>query len=345
LNKSHHNFLIPRAIILSFIWIMCFSEDLKAQDPVFSQFYNSPIYVNPAFAGTSVAPLFSINYRNEWPLIPQAYTTFAASYGQFFPEVNSGFGINLLSDNAGAGILKTNSISAIYSYKIFIQRDLQVKFGIEAATTQSRLDWDKLVFFDQLDPTQNTGRGGTLPISNDIRPADISKTYVDFSVGMLLYNSEYYGGLTIKHLNTPDNSFLNENQNIYSGLPIRYSLQFGSQINLVSSNKDGVSAFLSPNILLSKQSDLVQLNLGTLIGYNTVQLGVWYRHTSSNPDAIIASIGARKDLFRISYSFDYTISTLAVQNTGGSHEIGILINLERLYPQKTDYNDCFAIFR
>lgn len=241
--------------------------------------------------------------------------------------------------------MKTNSISAIYSYKIYLQKDLQIKFGIEASTTQSRLDWDKLLFFDQLDPSQTTGRGGTLPISDEIRPGNLSKIYVDFSVGMLLYNSKYFGGFTIKHINTPDNSFLGGNQNVYAGLPLRYSLQFGSQINLINSNNDGVSAFLSPNILLSKQSDLVQLNLGTLIGYNTVQLGVWYRHTFSNPDAIIASIGARKDLFRITYSYDYTISSLAVQNTGGSHEIGILINLERLYPEKTNYNDCFAIFR
>ena len=321
------------------------SSRLSAQDPVFSQFYNAPLHVNPAFAGTSNAPLFSINYRNEWPLVPQAYTTYAASYGQFFPELNSGFGMNLMSDSEGDGIIQTTSVSAIYSYKIYIQKDLQVKFGIEATMAQKRLDWDRLIFFDQLDPTQNTGRGGSTLVSEDVRPANLSKIYVDFGVGMLLYNSKYFGGFTVKHINTPDNSFLDGNQNVYAGLPMRLTLQFGSQINLVSSNNEGVTAFISPNVLLAKQSDLVQLNLGTLIGYKTVQLGVWYRHTFSNPDALIASIGARKDLFRISYSYDYTISSLAVQNTGGSHEIGVLINLEQLYPQKTNYNDCFAIFR
>ncbi len=318
---------------------------LKAQDPVFSQYYNAPLQLNPAFAGTSHAPIFSINYRNEWPLWPAAYTTYAASYDQFFPTVNSGFGINLMADNAGDGILKTTSISGIYSYKIYIKKDLQIKFGIEASTTQSRLNWDKLVFFDQLDLNEGTGRGGPAPVSAEIRPGSLSKTYVDFSVGMLLYNTNYYGGITLKHLNTPDNSFINNNSNTYAGLPMRISLQFGSQINLIDDNKRGVTAFLSQNILLTKQSDLVQLNLGTLIGYNTVQFGVWYRHTINNPDALIGSIGVRKDLFRISYSYDYTISALAVQNTGGSHEIGVLINLERLYPQKNNYNDCFAIFR
>lgn len=318
---------------------------MKAQDPVFSQFYNAPLHVNPAFAGTSNAPLFSINYRNEWPLIPQAYTTYAASYGQFFPEVNSGFGINLMADTEGDGIIQTTSISAIYSYKIYIQNDLQIKFGIEATTAQKRLDWDKLIFFDQLDPSQTTGRGGATLATDEVRPSSLSNIYLDFGVGMLLYNSKYFGGFTIKHINTPDNSFLDTEQNVYPGLPMRISLQLGSQINLINSNIDGVSAFISPNILLVKQSDLVQLNLGTLIGYKTVQLGVWYRHAFSNPDALIASIGARKDLFRITYSYDYTISSLAVQNTGGSHELGVLINLERLYPNKTNYNDCFAIFR
>ena len=342
--KSNHT-RFKLLLVFTMTCVLTSVLKLKAQDPVFSQYYNAPLQLNPAFAGTSNAPIFSINYRNEWPLWPQAYTTYAASYDQFFPEVNSGFGINLMTDNAGDGIFKTTSVSGVYSYRIYIQNDLQIKFGIEATTTQSRLDWDQLVFFDQLDLTEGTGRGGPPPVSEEIRPASLSKTYVDFSIGMLLYNSKYYGGFTLKHINTPDNSFINNNNNVYAGLPMRISAMFGSQINLIDDNKRGVTAFLSPNILLAKQSDLVQLNLGTLIGYNTVQLGVWYRHTFGNPDALIGSIGVRKDLFRISYSYDFTISSLAVQNTGGSHEIGVLINLEQLYPQKSNYNDCFAIFR
>jgi len=342
-EKNHTRFIL--LLVLALTCGLSSTNKLLAQDPVFSQYYNAPLQLNPAFAGTSIAPIFSINYRNEWPLWPRAYTTYAASYDQFFPTLNSGFGMNIMTDNAGDGIFKTTSISGIYSYKIYIQKDLQIKFGIEATTTQSRLDWDRLIFFDQLDPSEGTGRGGPPPVSGEIRPASLSKTYFDFSVGMLLYNANYYGGITLKHINTPDNSFLNENDNVYAGLPMRVSLQFGSQINIITDNKRGVTAFLSPNILLTKQSDLVQLNLGTLIGYNTVQMGVWYRHTFNNPDAVIGSIGVRKDLFRISYSYDYTISDLAIQNTGGSHEIGVLINLERLYPQKNNYNDCFAIFR
>ena len=342
-QKNHIRFIF--LLVLGIACLICSQSKLSAQDPVFSQFYNAPLQLNPAFAGTSIAPIFAINYRNEWPLWPRAYTTYAASYDQFFPTVNSGFGMNIMTDNAGDGIFKTTSISGIYSYKIYIKNDLQIKFGIEATTTQSRLDWDKLIFFDQLDLREGTGRGGPPPVSEDIRPASLSKTYVDFSVGMLLFNAKYYGGITLKHINTPDNSFLNENENVYAGLPMRISLQMGSQINLISGNKRGVTAFLSPNLLLTKQSDLVQLNLGSLVGYKTVQLGVWYRHTFNNPDALIGSIGVRKDLFRISYSYDYTISALAVQNTGGSHEIGVLINLEQLYPEKNNYNDCFAIFR
>ncbi|MEL7422621.1 MAG: type IX secretion system membrane protein PorP/SprF, partial [Bacteroidota bacterium] len=40
---------------------------LQAQDPIFSQFYAAPLQLNPAFAGTTIAPRFTFNHRNQYP--------------------------------------------------------------------------------------------------------------------------------------------------------------------------------------------------------------------------------------------------------------------------------------
>ena len=57
-----------------------------AQDPIFTQFYSNPIYLNPAFAGSRVCPRFALNYRNEWPNISGNFITTAAAYDQK-PEI------------------------------------------------------------------------------------------------------------------------------------------------------------------------------------------------------------------------------------------------------------------
>jgi len=61
-------------------------------------------------------------------------------------------------------------------------------------------------------------------------------------------------------------------------------------------------------------------------------------------DAIF-SVGFRYSKMRISYSFDLTISQLALTNSGGSHEIGMIYNMGQSSQQRVDYNDCFSIFR
>ena len=61
--------------------------------------------------------------------------------------------------------------------------------------------------------------------------------------------------------------------------------------------------------------------------------GVWYRGipfaTSQAGDAIIALVGIKTDNVHIGYSYDYTISNL-LQNTGGSHEISLIFEFNRL---------------
>ena len=136
-----------------------------------------------------------------WPLWPKAYNTYSVSFDRYFEDYNSGFGLFLLADNAGDGILKTIRGSAVYSYKMYINSELQMKFGVEASFTQTRLDWDQLVFFDQLDPGSTTPGGSLLP-TEEVRPNDLNKNYIDFSTGILLFSPKYYAGISLKHLNT-----------------------------------------------------------------------------------------------------------------------------------------------
>ena len=86
-----------------------------AQDPNFSQFFASPLTLNPALTGKFDGVVrVAGNFRNQWPTINNAFVTKTASvdFGILknrLSEIDQlGVGILGVSDNAGDGVLVTN---------------------------------------------------------------------------------------------------------------------------------------------------------------------------------------------------------------------------------------------
>ena len=327
------------ALFLSFI-----TTEIYGQDPVYSQYYTSPILVNPAFAGNTRGALVAINYRNQWPSIDNAYETYSLTYDQRWNK-SSGVGLYLNTDAAGNGALKTTKLGGIYSYRIRVQDELYVKGAIDVAFGQSRLDQSKLVFLDNLDPQFGlmTPGGISFPTQEVLAPSP-TRSYLDISTGVLLYNPNYYLGISFKHLNSPNIDFINDQTGDLGTVPLRWTVNAGAQFSLDGRNNDEYGTFISPNILFVKQQDFWQINVGAYLNVLQVFGGAWYRHSGINGDAVIASLGVKTGMFKISYSFDYTVSGLTV-GSGGSHEIGIGINFDKLLPKESKYNDCLMLFR
>jgi len=317
----------------------------RAQDPIFSQFYAAPIMVNPAFAGTTIAPHVALNYRNQWPSL-NAYQTYSASVDRFFKEMNSGLGLMLLSDDAGQGLIKTNKISGVYSYNLKVFDDLFLRLGVEGSVVNARYDWDSFIFLDQIDPEAgHISPGGTPYPTDEVRPEKLSTTYFDVSSGLLVFSKRFYGGISLKHMNTPNETLLGINDNLNTGLPMRFTLHGGAEIEMQKGNKGKPSTFISPNVMFVRQGDFGQLNIGTYINLGYVFGGVWYRNAMTNGDAVIFLAGVRKGPLKIGYSYDVTVSALGnvPGGTGGSHELSVILNFEK--PKSVNYNDCFGMFR
>ncbi|MDX1685186.1 MAG: PorP/SprF family type IX secretion system membrane protein [Saprospiraceae bacterium] len=316
---------------------------VQAQDPIYSQFYHAPLQLNPALAGIGHAPRFTALYRNQWPLAGEAfasYATYSVSYDQYFEEYNSGLGLMILADDAGGGLIKSNKLSAFYSYNLRVKDDLYIKGGLEGSVLQTRIGWDQLTFGDQIDPINGPiSPGGTPYPTNETRPDDDASVVFDAGTGIVLYSPAYYIGISIKHFNSPNTGIIGENTNAYDGLPLRFGIHGGMEISLGSPN-----AFIAPNFLFVKQGEFAQLNAGAYVGIHAVYAGLWYRHAQTNPDAVIASFGVKKGVFKIGYSFDYTVSSFGIVN-GGSHEFGFIVDLKDVVKKKSVYNDCFQLFR
>ncbi len=341
------NMSMPRLLIALFAACLANSMSLHGQDFVFSQFYAAPLQLNPAFTGAAFAPRFTANYRNQWPGWPNAYSTYCAAYEQWLDGMNSGVGIMLSADNAGNGIYRTTQAAALYSYQVQLLDQLYFRIGVEAGLIQARINWNALVFEDQLSPIN--GPAGGSP-SNEIPPERFVNNAFDASAGLLVFNSRFHAGVSLRHLNSPDASFLRINSNLYAGTPLRLTLHGGFEIPLLTNNKSREEAFLSPNLLYATQGGFHQVNAGVYAGFGKVFAGAWFRHTFGNADAAILLGGFRHGVLKIGYSYDMTLSALANAGAGGAHEVSLGINLGdskalRRKRRSDDLNDCFKIFR
>jgi type IX secretion system PorP/SprF family membrane protein len=341
---------MAKQILLSTGIIFAICLTIQAQDPIYSQFYAAPLQINPAFAGTTLAPRISLNYRNQWAAYEGGYETYSVAYEQSIEELNSGFGIMVESDDAGNGIYRTTRFTSTYGYRIQINRKWAVRLGIEAGMIQNRLDWDQLVFLDQLDPIDGpTGPSGEPNPTEEVRPDNLNKTVFDVGAGLLVYGGNAYGGISLKHLNSPDESLLEINQNLGAGLPLRLAVHGGIEIPLQRGNNRGPETFISPNLLIVKQGEFAQVNGGAYFGAGNFFGGLWYRNTLRNSDAAIALFGVRYGVFRLGYSFDFTLNGLTLQRTVGTHELSLTINFEDSKEAKrrrrnADFNNCFKMF-
>jgi len=301
-----------------------YSSRVNAQDPELSQFYASPVYTNPAMAGTAVcnygaAGRVALNYRNQWPGLPGTFRSFGASWDQHIPSIGGGLGASFFSDVAGSGLLTTNTISGVYSYLLPLKKGkLFMRFGLQGSVTNKSLNFNRLKFGDQILPTQ----GFVLPTGEQKPPNSI--TYPNFNAGWIMVFLKFYLGFAAHNVIEPNWSFY---QNPDEVLPRRYTIHTGAVIPLNPRNRFDNSS-ISPNALFMMQRNFTQLNLGFYVNKGPLVSGLWFRQTFGqykNSDAIIMLIGFRKDRFKFGYSYDFTVSD-GRSAIPSSHEISATID-------------------
>lgn len=312
-----HTGMTRKAIITAVILLSILSvRGLFAQDPIFSQFYANPLYLNPAMAGSNVCPRLIANYRNQWPSISGTYVTYNASWDMYMDKISGGVGVLFTNDRAGEGALNTTMASGIYSYRLTLSRKLFLNAGFQATFFQRRIDWDKLTFPDQIDP-----KYGFINISQENEPPNLTRSFADFSAGLLFGDNEnFFVGFAAHHLTQPNDGFYTD---VSSKLYMKLTAHAGTIINLAprrSSGRKLEDPTLSPNILYQKQQEFHQLNYGLYFNRYPFVGGVWFRQNFENPDALIMLVGFEQSSYKFGYSYDLTVSKLT-NITGGAHEV------------------------
>jgi type IX secretion system PorP/SprF family membrane protein len=299
-----------------------FNKGVVAQDPEFTQFYANPLYLNPAFAGSSRCPRMVFNYRNQWPGLYKTYVTYSASFDQHVDALSGGIGFIVTQDAAGDGTINTTNASAIYSYYLPVTNAFSVKVGAQATYAQKSVDWNKLNFGDMID-----NQYGFINMTNEVPPDNNMVNNIDFSAGILGYSSSFFIGGAIHHLAEPNEAFIGG----VSPLPRKITAHTGAIIPMGPPslkqrrrrrrNPNALpESSISPNILYQRQKDFQQLNLGLYLTKGPVVGGLWYR----NQDAFIVLVGLMTTNFRFGYSYDVTVSKLS-NASAGSHELSMTV--------------------
>src|SRR3954464_9187364 len=118
------------------ILLLMVTANVIAQDPHFSQFFSSPLTLNPAFTGKFNGQVrAAANYRNQWPTINRAYETGTASVD--FPilanHISStdrwGLGFMLYSDKSAAGAFGFTYASVSTAYHKGLDEDGYKQLG------------------------------------------------------------------------------------------------------------------------------------------------------------------------------------------------------------------------
>jgi type IX secretion system PorP/SprF family membrane protein len=308
---------MQKKLLIALVLLLCVGQT-RAQDVGYSQFYANPLYLNPAFAGSGVGPRYILNYRNQWPSLPGNFVTYAASYDQYFSAINGGLGIQVLSDQIGDNNFQHNQVAIMYSNNLALNNKWVLKTGFQYMFAQRSLNWQGLIFPDEIDARLGIQPGTTAEIlpGQSVTNANMH----DFSAGAILFSENFYGGFAVHHLTQPNQSLIPPGVVPWN---LRTTIHAGANFEVVRGSRNQPGTTLSPNIIAMFQGPATQVNIGTYLTRGPIVGGLWYRLG----DAFIVSLGLQQGVFRMGYSYDITTSRLRAAALG-SHEISFAIQLE-----------------
>lgn len=315
--------LLRKLLPVIMVWMVV---PAKAQDAQFTQFYASPMYLNPAFTGLTFEHRFVANYRNQWLGVKTAYQTAMVTYDYNMTDLNSGLGFTVMQDRSGTAGLTHTQVGASYSYHFKINKFAEIRMGANLNFNMKRIDFNKLRFNDQI----ATGSGVSVEATN-YEPLN----FMDFAAGALLNSTEYWLGLSAKHLTQPNSSLVGDKV----PLPLSISLHGGYRFILEQKSRVDLRKYVSPAFNLRHEAKYDQLDIGVYYFHMPLNVGLWYRglpfkkyaptYGSRESIALLIGLDLSPKLVRIGYSFDLTVSRLGVANSLGAHEISIIYEIAK----------------
>tara|TARA_B100001093_G_scaffold185464_1_gene178212 strand:+ start:1279 stop:2307 length:1029 start_codon:yes stop_codon:yes gene_type:complete len=293
-----------------------------AQDFHLSQYWASPLNLNPALTGVMEDNVrFAANYRNQWYKYT-TFTTYAVSMDAnlFRKKLKGNFlgvGLGFYQDLEGEGEFKNTGVNLSLSYnQQFSGRNAKhyLGLGFQAAYLTKQINLKDLIY------------GSLFEFNNNTDPIDFagynSKSFLDFGSGINYFvniknKHSIGGGFAVSHIASPNVSFGSNDEDV---LYRKFSANLSARIEL---NNEVFS--IIPIFLFQKQGPHSELDFGSYIRFliddknNTaLYVGAQYRLAAYQENKLGADsfiLGVRGEVQSLDVGFSYDVNTSDLRNS------------------------------
>jgi len=315
---------------------------IQAQDIHFSQFYNSPLTLNPSLTGYMNGNFrLGAIYRNQWRDVTKPYVTTSASFDMpiqkgFGDDDMMGVGVVFFHDQSGTVNLATISVNASFAYHkvLGVNKTHVLSGGLQVGYVQKKVDLSNAIFADQMD-------GSLTPVNPSADVSNIQNVNSEqLNVGLSYAvkagsRANIFLGGALFNITKPKQSFVIGNDD---RLPMRAVGQGSVEIKVSEKVK------LIPSIIYMNQGKTYEVNVGFAMDYEFAKdvdflLGGYYR---GGMDAAIPMVGLSIKNFQLAASYDVNVSTLKQSsNYKGAFEVSLLyVNKKKALPHENSIFFC-----
>jgi type IX secretion system PorP/SprF family membrane protein len=326
-----------------------------AQDYHFSQFFSSPLSLNPALTG-----LFPGNYRvaltnrSQWAQsleTPFSTTAFSADFSYYVNpkkrQYKDAFGVGVIfaSDRLPEINYSVNQImlGGAFHKSLDPKNNQTLSVGFQYGVVQRNVSYDQLSFEDSFDGTSTYVDGLTgeeLPGNN--------YAFGDFQLGLnYAYaprnRTSVFVGAAMHHVNEPEQSFYyeatrGEDIEVTNTLDRRYSFYINFEIPV------GRGISLSPRVFTFMQGPHLVTNAGSNIRFlvdesngSALHIGAYVRtvgnESSFGVDSGVGMVGLEINNFMVGVSYDAGLNSL---HTNRRHQGAFELNIAYLGKSNDD---------
>lgn len=283
--------------ILVILLMFIAGESIAQQDPMYTQYMENLLAINPAYAGSKDLLSMMAVSRNQW--VGMAHTPDTRTFAIHSPitNTNMGLGLSFLSDHIWP--IKQNGLYMDYSYTLHFSNKRKLALGLKAGVNFYEAGVADLTTNDPNDPAF---------------ASDINHSFLpNLGVGAFYHTERYYLGLSVPKLikNTINKTGFSSGQ--YNKEEMHFFIMSGYvlTINRIVKFKPSVLTKVVSNAPIS-----FDLN-GTLMFYDRLWLGAMCRLGDSFGGLFQLQV---TNQMKIGYSYDFPISQLGAYNSG-THEI------------------------
>lgn len=323
-----------RQLLTTAVLVLALTPALRGQDPAFSQFFSSPLNINPALTGNINGDWrFISNLRDQWIGPASPYASGSVSFDRKIlqhkvPGVTEendikAVGAMLLYDYAMSGVVKSvyGSLNLAYSLKLSESERGRQRLAVGFGGTYGRrhVDFSRVDFEEQF---VGTGFNTNLPTGE----AALSNMKPNFSVNAgVTYSytterSNWDAGLAAFHVNKPRQTFLKDP---HQELAVRKV----AHTNFETFVSEAV--VLAANAIYQFQDEANYFSIGSALGHYVggqqnilLNAGVWYW----SKNALIPYVGISYGDFQFGVSYDLTTSKLRhADRKPNTYEVSLII--------------------